>query len=138
MVADGGNYIVLASVLSISSASFEWLAQTLPARIGELSVAVYPKRKQRISAYCFRHRIVADLKRYGTGRETITQALSHLSDYSSFRYGRPSSGKGSGDSSPALKAEAARKVKRNPKTDRLSHFKTKMRSKKFRNKFFFM
>lgn len=99
-------------------------------RLSEVSRRVFPRRKEHISAYCFRHAFSSALKDSESERSTSAAALGHLSDYSQFRYGCKSrSGRGS-QKPPILDAFGSRPVKHSKKTDRLLRFKIVRRNAK--------
>ncbi len=96
--------------------------KSLSNRLSEVSRIVFPRRREHISAYCYRHQITSDHKAAGVARETIAAMLGQLSDYSQGSYGRPRNGR-SATQPLVLGAFATNPVKRSKKTDRLQHFK---------------
>jgi integrase len=100
--------------------------KAISSRIGELSKIIFPRKLERVSAYCFRHQFSADLKSADVERDTIATALGHLSDYSAGAYGRRTRGGKNGNTifeSPIVNAVATKPIKHSAKTDRLLRFK---------------
>ncbi len=105
--------------------------RSISNRIGELGRSVFPRNKESISSYCYRHALASDLKDTVTDVNMKAWALGHLSDYSQARYGRPSRGKqGPKKTAPILDAVGTREVKHSPKTDRLLRFKIASKNRK--------
>lgn len=92
-------------------------------RLSEVSRRVFPRKREHLSAYCFRHAFSSALKDSVSERSTTAAALGHLSDYSQFRYGRKSRSGGGMKKPPILDAFGSRHVKHSKKTDRLLGFK---------------
>jgi integrase len=96
-------------------------AGTIYNQICQLFIHVLPNLRQRVSPYCFRHQLAADLKAGNIDRELIAKTLGHLSDFSQSKYGRRRNG-GRGSVVPiAVKTSSA--VIRSPKADPLARFK---------------
>lgn len=97
--------------------------KSISARLGEISRRVFPKRREHVSGYCYRHAFACDQKTQGVERDKIASALGQLSDFSQGAY----QGKrrdGSGSQQPAIvDSTATRPVKRDKKTDKLLRFK---------------
>ena len=95
----------------------------ISTRLGEISREVFPKRKEHVSSYCYRHAFSADQKTGQVGRDTIAAALGQLSDFSQGAYGRARRGGSGSVQSTIISATASRPVKHNKKTERLLRFK---------------
>lgn len=108
--------------------------KSISTRLGELSRGLFPRKREHISAYCFRHQLSADMKTAGIDPETIAITLGHLSDFSMGSYGRRkkggNGGSGGNNSPPVLAARATRKVKKSPKSNRLTLFKIQNKLKR--------
>ena len=97
--------------------------KSISNRISEISHRLYPRRREHVSAYCYRHSFCTDIKDTVPEANTRAAALGHLTDYSQGRYGRPSKGGKGGKKPPILEAIASRQVKHSKKSDRLLRFK---------------
>jgi integrase len=97
--------------------------KSISNRLNEIGRELFPRRRELLSAYCYRHAFCSDLKDTVADGKIRAAALGHLSDYSQGLYGRPSrSGKGTQEP-PILDAFGSRQVKHSPKMDRLLRFK---------------
>lgn len=69
-------------------------AGALSDRVREFSKVVFPKLKNGVSAYVYRHQVSADLKASGASNVDISMALGHSSDETKRYYGASQSGLG--------------------------------------------
>jgi len=110
----------------------EYHRKGISARLGETSRKVFPKRREHISAYCYRHSFASDQKSAQVERDKIAAALGQLSNYSQGAYQgarRDESDSGT-QQPPILDATATRPVKHSKKTDRLLRFKIAAKRRK--------
>ena len=98
-------------------------AKSISNRVSEISRLLYPRRREHISAYCYRHAFCTDIKDSVPEANTRAAALGHLSDFSQGSYGRPSKGGKGVKTAPILDAIGSRQVKHSKKSDRLLRFK---------------
>lgn len=104
--------------------------KSISNRVSEISRQLFPRRREHLSAYCYRHAFGTALKDTVADGKVRAAALGHLSDYSQGKYGRPSrNGKGT-QQPPILDAFGSRPVKHSPKTDRLLRFKIASKNRK--------
>lgn len=97
--------------------------KSISTRLGEASRKVFPKRREHVSAYCYRHSFSSDQKSGDVGRDKIASAMGQLSDFSQGAYqGKRRDGSGT-QQPPILDATSTRPVKHNKKTDKMLKFK---------------
>jgi integrase len=86
-----------------------------------LSQKLWPRRKEHVSPYSFRHALATDLKNAtGLSRSTVAQVLGHRSEASQDAYGR----KGGKSKSP-VSVKSAKATKEIKKVDAFARFKKK-------------
>ena len=114
----------LADLIATSNRQvIRYHSKSISNRLSEISHQLYPRRREHISAYCYRHAFSSDIKDSVPEVNTRAAALGHLSDYSQGRYGRPKKGTKGVKEAPILDAIGSRQVKHNKKSDRLLRFK---------------
>ncbi|XVO22225.1 MAG: hypothetical protein HEQ15_06820 [Betaproteobacteria bacterium] len=69
-------------------------AKSISRRVGEYGRAAFPKKRDAVSAYAFRHQVAADLKASGLPDAEISTALGHCSDQTKRFYGAKQSARG--------------------------------------------
>lgn len=91
-------------------------------RLREKSREIWPRRKNLVSAYSYRHFLGKSLKESGISSITIASALGHATDYSQTCYGRAGSGKHGAGLHGILGASATNPIRHSSKSDRLDRF----------------
>ena len=69
-------------------------AGALSDRVRHLSKTVFPRYKERVSSYVYRHQVSADLKASGASSTDVSTALGHSSDETKRYYGSGQSSRG--------------------------------------------
>lgn len=106
--------LALAELLAISPGrkiTIRYDAEGISTRLREISTALWPRRKHKISAYCYRHLLSSNGKAAGVSPEELALAMGHLSSESQGQYSRASGRGRSGGVKPWGTVQASRKVK---------------------------
>lgn len=101
----------LATVLAEANGTLWVQAKARPLKdaMRRVSQRVWPKRKNHVSPYCYRHQFAADMKSDGQSIEDIAKALGHCVDDTQRMYGHSRQGRLGGNK--VLHVIAAREVR---------------------------
>lgn len=116
----GKFLMAMVSAVETHSLMVSYDAGGISQRLREKSRELWPRRKNLVSAYSYRHYLAKSMKESGEGKDKIASTLGHATDYAQAGYGRAGGGKKCAGKHGVLAATASNAIRHSPKSEKLA------------------